>query len=97
MYCGLGFGNSFGLGGNSLSGGNLTPTSSIGISGSGLGSSSMSDSFSAVGSGLNSQAQRRSNSSSSLGGSSFSAFTNQTAVSNIAAQNRQADRLKQGH
>ncbi|XP_065678715.1 CCR4-NOT transcription complex subunit 1 isoform X1 [Hydra vulgaris] len=88
------FSNSFGLGG-SLSGGNITPISSIGSSGSGLGSSSLSDSFSTVGSSLNSQAQRRSNPLSSLGASSFSAFTNQSAVSNIA-QNRQADRLKQG-
>ena len=54
----------------------------------------MSDAFSVVGGGLNSH-QRRNNQMPSIGGSSFSAF-NQPNAPSVAAQNRQADRLKQG-
>ena len=78
----LGFGSS-NIGGTSLVGAGLG-TSSM---------SSISDAFSAVGSGLNSQ--RRPNPVASIGGSSFASFSSQQQAS-VLAQNRQADRMKQG-
>ena len=80
--CRLGFGSS-NVGGTSLVGAGLG-TSSM---------SSMSDAFSAVGSGLNSQ--RRPNPVPSIGASSFASFSSQQQAS-VLAQNRQADRMKQG-